>query len=809
MSHHSQAIRHKREQQYDDSASIFAVGLITVGFSLFLSLVIFWPQKYSSDVFNSRLSYQTINNVENYRTCDEDYRNFIVDEMPPDDGKMSFYLFNVTNVRDVIQEGYKPSLMESGPYGYKKSTFKYNVTFDPNDDTVVNHMEYVELESISDDPSSCSETFFRMGRSDEKILNPCLDNICDCQSDESNVTVVNPSFFRTVHEETAPRIIGHLSGELFQTTRNILEKDFIVAVKAFTVHSALQEVYLFRTYMQVGQLLNASLTNLLQSHTFDSLSAALNVTATNVPHPPSCGLARFGIQSCPFYNMMDAIHHVQASTVFTMGSIPNSLYPSLKPLLIASNNISIFNLETGLPAWIGLTYYFRFLDFNFALGYTMASDDDFYTMHTQIAAQLAVHSFGTEHGSDARTLFAAKVLVKAVAYYLATYWLRPFESILISLVRVEWVSSYVPVACDPLGRECVWQFGYMGKHRGNEAQLSDLQVKSLIDSKTVAIGNPNNIAYDGNAAAYYNTHTYCSESLSPTAHDSCRDVDYTRDDALVQTPSGLWGVDYGYSNANRTKRTAEYGKQSESLKREYHLLGCNVSALQYEVYAKATPFHDLFTVKYLNAHADPLFTHQFDVSRLEELAWAQYGGGFVTYALLSVRSTFQIIRNGMWRYADAKYYSAMLEYGSWAIFAGFPSHVIYEVSEARTLLHAMSDTSPKGSEFRRHIVAVGTTLIGDGVHFTHGVGLKGEVAYTPESNLGDFSCEGEMQQACALLVQYSASSVDQCNTVRHALLSHYFFPITTMNMVMNHISRLLSCRCSLSTTLVSASCTST
>ena len=707
--------------------------------------------------------------MENYRTCDEDYRKFIVDEMPPDDGKMSFYLFNVTNVRDVIQEGYKPSLMESGPYGYKKSTFKYNVTFDPNDSTVVNHMEYVELESIIDDPSSCSKTFFRMGRSDGKILNPCPDNICDCRSDENDVTVVNPSFFRTIHEETVPKIMGHLSGELFEATKNILEKNFIEAVKAFTVHSAMQEVYLFRTYMQLGHLLNASLTNLTQSYSLDSLSAAMNVTATNVPHPLSCGLAQFGIQSCPFYYMLDAIHHVQGSTTFTLGPIPNSLYPSIKPLLVASNNISFFNIETGLPAWIGLTYYFRFLDFNFALGYTMASDDDFNTIYQQIATQLATQSFGAAHVSDPRILFAAKVLVKAVTYYLATYWLKPFQAELISLVRDEWVSSYVPVACDPLGRKCVWQFGYMSRYRGNEVHLSSMQVKSLIDSKTVAIGNPNNIAYDGNVAAYYNTHTYCTEALSlsssTSTQDPCMDLDYTRDDALLQTPSGLWGVDYGYSNANRTKRSVEYGKQSESLKREYFLLGCNVSALQYEVYAKATPFHDLFTVKYINAHADPLFTHTFDVSRFEELAWAQYGGGFVTYALLSVRSTFQIVRNGMWRYGDAKYYSAMLEYGSWAIFAGFPGHVIYNVSDARTLLYSMANTSPAGSEFRRHIVAVGTTLVGDGVHFMHGVGLEGEVAYTPESNLGDFSCVGEMHQACELLAQYSDSSANQCETV--------------------------------------------
>ena len=41
---------------------------------------------------------------------------------------------------------------------------------------------------------------------------------------------------------------------------------------------------------------------------------------------------------------------------------------------------------------------------------------------------------------------------------------------------------------------------------------------------------------------------------------------------------------------------------------------------------------------------------------------------YVTWALSNVRSTFQFVRNGMWRFGHEKYYSIMMEFGSWAIY---------------------------------------------------------------------------------------------------------------------------------------------
>jgi hypothetical protein len=606
-------------------------------------------------------------------------------------------------------------LNEVGPYGYKKSTYKYNVTFNPNDDSDISFQEYVELKYQSD-PLACRKNYFRIGRAEGQVIDPCTSGMCDCRDQEEIVTVANPLFLRTIKEESAPKILSQLSGELFADTKKLLDNDFIVAVKSHMVHTALQEIYLFRLNMQTGKLLNASFTNLRVNNSLDALATIMNATATGVTYPASCGLGIFNINSCPFLRTLPALRFIQGSSVnpFKPSDSEQHLYPSIKPLLISTNNISFLNLEYGLPAWIGLTYHYGFLDFNFAMGYTMADSADFELLADKISTELAISSFGVNYASiSPKIKFASTLVVRSIAYWLVTFFLKPYRDVLIDLVYKEWTDEFTPVACDPLGRTCMWQFGYMSKFRGNKITLSQTQIKSLIDTRTVFKSNPNNVLYDGNMGPYYNTYTYCTKVYFPDVKNTnCTDTDHTKDDALTQVPSGLWGVDFGFDNFNRTLKKIKYDLLSQTTKTGFFLLGCNVSSLQYEVYPSITTFHDQFIVKYLNKNADPLFTHRFSIDRFEELAWAQYGGGFVTHALLNVRTTFQIIRNGMWRYGDPKYYSAMIEFSSWCIMDGFPNFFIYDINDAKILMDAFARNGSIGRDFRAFIVQTGTTLVG-------------------------------------------------------------------------------------------------
>ena len=121
----------------------------TVGWAFILfgtffltSLAYLWPQIYSPQVFNSRLSYHSVLDIEDYWTCNKDYKNFVVDEPHVDEVMYQVFIFNISNAADVIQKGYKPLVNEIGPFAYTKRSYKYEVYFDPNDDTKVQFKEY-------------------------------------------------------------------------------------------------------------------------------------------------------------------------------------------------------------------------------------------------------------------------------------------------------------------------------------------------------------------------------------------------------------------------------------------------------------------------------------------------------------------------------------------------------------------------------------------------------------------------------------------------------------------------------------------
>jgi hypothetical protein len=208
------------------------------------------------------------------------------------------------------------------------------------------------------------------------------------------------------------------------------------------------------------------------------------------------------------------------------------------------------------------------------------------------------------------------------------------------------------------------------------------------------------------------------------------------------------------------------------------MLASNISYLIQHVYRTETDFHDQFVVKYLNKFRDANFTHTFTVGNWSELGLAQWGGGFVTYALENVRTTKQIVRDGMWNFGQDRYHINFLEYASWCVRQGFPYHWIYSVDDSRTLLNALARNDSLGVSFREHIFYRGSTLIGDGVNLVNNVGDLGEVAFTPEANLGNFSCTGELAPACDLLTSVQSSSSGQCasvNSLYTACFREYVF----------------------------------
>ena len=777
MEHHNQGIKRKRQRQFRTSVSTVGAALIVVGFAFLTALCVFYPQKYLRDVFDARLSYHLVMDKDDYLTCGKDYRNFIYDEPNREEALVSFYVFNVTNPSDVVTRGYKPIIRQLGPYAFQKSTYKYNVTFDPNDDTKMSFKEYVRYTDIPmgdlHDRETCRRMYYRMGRGTLAFTDPCLTGTCNCFDANRTVTVANPSFLRTLKEEGAGQIMARLAEEQFADIRTLLEVDFVRATKAHVVYHGLAEVFQFRQFMQVGALLNTSFTQYYRNYSIDALAGKLNSTARNITILNNCGLQRFyNATGCPVTLLFYSFRYIKSPYVTSYPtSIPesklkNSDFPDLKPLLDPNQPLSFLNLKVGLPIWIGLTFYLQILDYNYGQGYTMVSKGQLEVYHNQITDLLAIPYFGRNYNFQQR--FCTQVVIKSVAYWLTRYWINPYLNVLRRMVYDEWITTSSPVICTPRGNLCTWQLGYMSTYRGNTYQFTTNEVESIIDIQAIGINNPNQPVWEGNTAAYYNAYTYCSKVYFPRLTDlHCVDYNYTVYDATVRVPGSLWALNQGLDLLNKTNYLGLYERTTnDSTKMTYFLLGCNLSTLHYEVYASQVGYHDQFVVHYLNKNRDPKFNHTFSVGKWSELSWAQFGGGFVTYALLNVRSYFNVIRNGMWRFGHEKYYSVMMEYGSWAVYQGFPNLIIYNVTEARELLYALARRDEVGMSFRRLVVDRGTTLEGDGTNFVHGVGAPGERAYIPEWPYADFTCAGtEVAGACQVLSYSNMSSATGCEHI--------------------------------------------
>ena len=87
---------------------------------------------------------------------------------------------------------------------------------------------------------------------------------------------------------------------------------------------------------------------------------------------------------------------------------------------------------------------------------------------------------------------------------------------------------------------------------------------------------------------------------------------------------------------------------------------------------------------------------------------------------------------------------------------------MYSIHDAKVLLDALSRRDQVGVDFRKHFVYASTILVGDGKNFLNGIGEIGEVTFAAEVNFGDFTCQGELAEACSILNRSFYSAPEDC-----------------------------------------------
>lgn len=596
-----------------------------------------------------------------------------------------------------------------------------------------------------------------LDRGYSQLNDPCIGGACDCRADDESVTIVNPLFLKLIWQESSQDLVAYYSSAVFENIRTLLTTEFISAVKYHLAPAGLREVYFFRQQMQMNSLLNVSFSYLLQLYSAEELSDLMVSENGEKSLPSSCGLSFFGISSCPI-GMYQELSTFKSAYYQQHGSYPASI-PSLSSLMDARNPVSFLNAEVGLPLWMGSAYCLGFTTFNANAGYTMINKAD-----CQIIARNLTQSLA----QSATDLDGSLVLVKTVSFFLMNSWFTPFVGVLTRLNFDEFVYSSEVVTCSPLGVKCVWQYGYMVKFHGSRGGLTYDLVNSLLEFSLSGKSNPNSFYYDGNSAAYFNSYKYCHVVYAnPDNYDKCLNISYTVDDATVSKPAGYWGIEYGISLLNMTNLIIKYKKQSPHLMTQYQEIICNMSSLLFEVYPLRTEFHDEFVIRYINKNKNPKLLHTFEVGKWEDLAWAQWGGGFVTMAVAGVPSVYQILRNGMWVIGDEKYINGLVEYGAWCLYEAYPQAFLFNLTESKILLTSLSSSNSSGVDFRRNIVNSATTFVGDGIHFENGVGDVGDITFDSSNDRGDYSCPGiELATSCEILDVFFNSSGADCSAVQ-------------------------------------------
>lgn len=790
MEHLVQGMERKWERHYREARSTIAIGLVLVGLTCMVTLVFLWPQKYSSQIFNERLKFNLILDVsvviicfafcilclmyeivvtfqvDDFYLCNEKYKEFLYDEPTSDVKLLSFYIFNITNTLDVIRRGYKPAVLETGPYGYYRRSYKYDIYFEDFDSRTVSFKEYTMLEAVND-PDVCEKMFYRLDRSNLLDGNPCPGDLCKCKDPNSPIQSVNPAFLNLIWKEGPHALLSRWSIEVYENIKYNMEVLFPEVVKAHLTSKAMEEIYQFRFMMQIAKFIEPMFASLSIDFTVQELEQMLLLREAASRLPETCGLGHLGIGNCPWsgFASLFSVRFTLDEGFIKYANITEADYPSLIPYLDPSHPNSFLNITHGLSRWVGVAAQLGYMEYTFSKGFTMASEGRLLDTFQEFISELTILSFGNNPTANQR--LGGELYVRFLCLWLQRNFILQYDTIRKSLVYEEWKSGSEPEICAPYGEKCLWQFAPTGGDY--DFNLTPDMIYSIIDRGSKVNTNPNNYYFDGNGPYFHNSYRFCQEVLYPEVKDpvelDCADIEYTRQAATFSLPAGLASINDGVSQINRSAVFANFKKKSPEQRAYFINFGCNISYALHKTYRDATDFHDKYVIAYLNLYKDPEFEHNFTVGKWAELGQAQWGGGFVTYALLSVRSIFNVKRDGMWHFGTLDYYRGYMEYSTWATRVGFPGSWIYNVKDAEVLLNALADRSDSAFEFRRNIVFRSTTLLGDGQRFINNVGAVGEVTFIVENSEANFSCTGEKTDACNLVQAPVISSAAQCQYI--------------------------------------------
>lgn len=314
--------------------------------------------------------------------------------------------------------------------------------------------------------------------------------------------------------------------------------------------------------------------------------------------------------------------------------------------------------------------------------------------------------------------------VKGLTYYLQAWASTPLA---LNGTSYEWARGSSEVACDTDGSTCHWSLSQGG---GGQAEgqwvfdetgplLANSSVRALLDADVAGLvgSGSNRLTVTEPPTSLHNwalAAPYCTRVALDKA-GNCSGLATSRTAATVTMPAALRR--HGTSNGNLT------------------VAACGISLYLVKGWGGGNnTYMDRALAAYLNTLN---LGYHFNESRMEDVGYMQWGSGKVTYALRTVRSTYNLKLPGIWSFMPKCYRQGPLEFSAFAAKAGYP-HMTLGVNESRSLLQALANNTEEGQALRRRLIASVTTYRGDGVTSVRGLKDPSQRAFTTHAVYPDY-----------------------------------------------------------------------
>ena len=344
-------------------------------------------------------------------------------------------------------------ISETGPYAYRKRTYKYDIYFTPVTSNEVAFKEYTLLDPIvaEDEFVACRRMYYATEKDTSALGDPCADGACDCKSHDALLTVLNPLFLKLLTEESAYEIIARFSGEVFENIQDSLGDEFVEAVKAHLVPMAFSEIGQFRQIVQSSLLLSTGYEYMLANGYSIADIEYIMFNETGVANlPTSCGLDGYSISSCPFNSQFYFSTALNNQELIWDDLPAYADLPTIAPLLNKTNHFSPLNFDVGMPRYAGVCQHVDMLTFNSEFGFTVLSHVELDVVYDELAWNYTL----SWNGGDASTItdadiHASKVIIIGFCDFLETELLSTFSVQLRSINQEEFRNTYTAVPCGP------------------------------------------------------------------------------------------------------------------------------------------------------------------------------------------------------------------------------------------------------------------------------------------------------------------------------------------------------------------------